>query len=87
VFTGVWTAGETLGLALGPGVFGLMLAAGGYVSSTGGDVAQPGSAVTAIVLGFSVLPAALVGLSLVWLVRYSLTQADVAAAVREETTP
>ncbi len=87
VFTGVWTAGETLGLALGPGVFALVLAAGGYVSSTGGDVAQPGSAVTAIVLGFSVLPAVLVGLSLVWLVRYSLTQADVAAAVREETTP
>ncbi len=39
VFTGVWTAGETLGLALGPGVFGLVLALGGYVSSTGADVA------------------------------------------------
>ena len=37
VFTGVWTAGETLGLALGPGLFALVLALGGYVSSTGGD--------------------------------------------------
>jgi GPH family glycoside/pentoside/hexuronide:cation symporter len=86
VFTGVWTAGETLGLALGPGVFALVLAAGGYVSSTGADVTQPESAVTAITLGFSVLPAALVAISLWWLVRYSLTQADVDAAVREEAT-
>jgi glycoside/pentoside/hexuronide:cation symporter, GPH family len=84
VFTGVWTAGETLGLALGPGVFGLILAAGGYVSSTSGTVAQPASAVTAIVLGFSLLPAALTLLSLVWLSRYSLTAADVAAVHLEE---
>jgi glycoside/pentoside/hexuronide:cation symporter, GPH family len=84
VFTGVWTAGETLGLALGPGVFGLILASGGYVSSTSGTVAQPASAVTAIVLGFSLLPAALTLLSLVWLSRYSLTAADVAAVHLEE---
>jgi Na+/melibiose symporter-like transporter len=80
VFTGVWTAGETLGLALGPGVFGLVLALGGYVSSTGADVTQPGSAVTAIVLGFSLLPGLLVLLSLVWLARFTLTSADVADA-------
>jgi glycoside/pentoside/hexuronide:cation symporter, GPH family len=84
VFTGVWTAGETLGLALGPGVFGLILAAGGYVSSTSGTVAQPASAVTAIVLGFSLLSAVLTLLSLVWLSRYSLTAADVAAVHLEE---
>ena len=35
VYTGVWTAGETLGLALGPGLFALVLAIGGYVSSVG----------------------------------------------------
>ncbi|MBJ7358118.1 MFS transporter [Nocardioides sp.] len=77
VYTGVWTAGETLGLALGPGLFAVVLAIGGYRSSTDGDVAQPDSALTAITLGFSVLPAALVLLSLVWLVRYSLTSSDV----------
>ena len=32
VYTGVWTAGETLGLALGPGLFALVLALGGYRS-------------------------------------------------------
>ncbi len=87
VFTGVWTAGETLGLALGPGVFALVLTLGGYVSSTSGDVAQPGSALTAITLGFSLLPAALTLLSLLWLRKYSLTQSDVDHAVRtlEET--
>ncbi len=80
VFTGVWTAGETLGLALGPGLFALVLALGGYVSSEGGDVTQPDSAVTAITLGFSVVPAGLVLLSLWWLRGYRLTQSEVAAA-------
>lgn len=77
VYTGVWTAGETLGLALGPGVFALVLAIGGYKSSTDGDVAQPDSALTAITLGFSILPAALMILSLWWLRRYSLDAAEV----------
>src|SRR4051812_36742162 len=72
VYTGVWTAGETLGLALGPALFALVLAAGGYRSSTDDDVAQPDSALTAITLGFSLLPAALILLSLLWLVRYTL---------------
>lgn len=81
VYTGVWTAGETLGLALGPGVFALVLAIGGYRSSTDGDVVQPDSALTAIVLGFSVLPAMLTALSLLWLRRYSLDAAEVDAAV------
>lgn len=57
VFAGVWTAGETLGLALGPGLYGLILAMGGYVSSTGGDVAQPASAVTAVLIGVALVPA------------------------------
>lgn len=60
VYTGVWTAGETLGLALGPFLYAGVLTAGGYVSSTSGDVAQPASAVTAIALGFTLVPAALV---------------------------
>lgn len=79
VYTGVWTAGETLGLALGPGVFALVLALGDYRSSTDGNVAQPDSALTAIVLGFSVLPAALTLLSLWWLSRYSLDASEVDA--------
>lgn len=60
VAAGVWTASETLGLALGPGLFGLVLTAGGYVSSVDASAEQPGSAVTAILLGFALLPGILV---------------------------
>jgi Na+/melibiose symporter-like transporter len=83
VYTGVWTAGETLGLALGPGVYGLVLALGGYHSSTDGAGlgGQPSSALTAIVIGFSVIPAVLVLVSLFWLRRYSLDADDVEEAV------
>lgn len=77
VYTGVWTAGETLGLALGPGLFAVVLALGSYRSSDGGDVVQPDSAVTAITLGFSVLPALLVLLSLWWLRGYALDEREV----------
>ena len=78
VFTGVWTAIETLGLALGPAVFAAVLALGGYRSSTGGEVTQPASALTAIAVGFSILPAALVLLSLLALQGYRLTRQEVA---------
>jgi Na+/melibiose symporter-like transporter len=84
VFTGVWTAGETLGLALGPGLYGLVLALGGYVSSTDSSAAQPDSAVTAITLGFSLVPAVLVAASLVLLARYRLDADAVAEAVALE---
>lgn len=61
LFAGVWTAGETLGLALGPALYGLVLAAGGYVSSTGADggavTAQPPGVVTAVIVGAGVVPA------------------------------
>jgi Na+/melibiose symporter-like transporter len=72
LYTGVWTAGETLGLALGPAVYAAVLALGGYVSSTGTTVAQPESAVTAVALGFSLVPAVLVAVSLLALRGYHL---------------
>ncbi|KAA1420070.1 MFS transporter [Mumia zhuanghuii] len=73
VFTGVWTAGETLGLAIGPGLYAAVIALGGYVSSRGDtDVAQPDSALTAIALGVSAVPAIIVAVSLLWLRRYTL---------------
>jgi Na+/melibiose symporter-like transporter len=80
VYTGVWTAAETLGLALGPGLFALVLALGGYQSSTDGDVVQSDLTVAAITYGFSVLPAMLVLVSLWWLSRYTLDARQVALA-------
>jgi Na+/melibiose symporter-like transporter len=80
VFTGIWTAGETLGLALGPGLYALVLAAGGYVSSTGRDAVQPESAVTAIVVGISVVPLVLTLASFFTLRLYRLTADEVREA-------
>ena len=62
VFTGLWTAGETFGLALGPGVYALMLQLFGYVSSSSGEAAaQDATARLGVLLGFTVIPAVLVG--------------------------
>ncbi|RLV56299.1 MFS transporter [Aeromicrobium phragmitis] len=71
VFAGLWTAGETLGMALGPAIFALVLAIGGYLSSTEGEVVvQDDGTRLAIALGFSVLPALLVAVSLFFLRHY-----------------
>lgn len=84
VFTGLWTAGETLGLALGPGVFSLVLALGGYVSSgTGTAAAQTDAARIAILIGFTVVPALLIGPVTLLLRRYGHTEADPAPVHRK----
>jgi glycoside/pentoside/hexuronide:cation symporter, GPH family len=71
VFTGLWTAGETFGLALGPGIYALMLQLFGYVSSsTGTSAAQDATARLGVLLGFSLVPAVLVGASVVLLRPY-----------------
>jgi Na+/melibiose symporter-like transporter len=74
-FTGVWTAGETLGFALGPALFSFVLALGGFISSTSGvEVDQPTSATNAIAIGFGLVPALLMLASLPVLRRYRLTE-------------
>ena len=73
VFTGIWTAGETAGFAMGPGLFALILAFGGYQSTTAAEMVwQNDSALTAMALGFSLIPAVLVIASLFFLSRYRL---------------
>jgi Na+/melibiose symporter-like transporter len=84
VFGGIWTAGETTGMALGAGALALILTATGYVQTIAGTtVTQPASAVAGIALGFSVVPAALTLLSLAFLARYRLRRADIDALTRE----
>lgn len=68
--SGVWTALETAGLALGPGIVLLMLAVGGFVSSTGDPVDQPRAAEVAIGLAFTLVPALLAVVSILALRRY-----------------
>jgi Na+/melibiose symporter-like transporter len=74
VFTGLWTAGETFGLALGPGVFGLTLQIFGYVpSTTGTPVEQSATAELGVLIGFTVVPGVIVGLALLFLRAYDLS--------------
>ncbi len=78
VFGGVWTAGETTGMALGAAVFTVVLTVTGYRQTVAGaTVEQPVDAVTGIALGFSVVPAVLTLVSLFFLAGYRLRRADV----------
>ncbi len=80
-FTGIWTAGETVGFALGATAVSLTLATTGYISTVAGaTVEQPAAAIAGIVLSFSILPAALMAASLLTLRRYRLRREDIDAA-------
>ena len=80
-FSGMWTAGETTGLAFGTTILAVILAVSGYLESTAATVveAQPASAVFGIVMAFSVVPATLMALSFIPLLRYPLRKRDVDA--------
>ncbi|MFJ3669735.1 MFS transporter [Streptomyces sp. NPDC090106] len=70
-FTGLWTAAETLALALGSGLFALVLTVTGFRSSDAAEEAvQPGAALTGITVGMSLLPALVALGALVLLRRY-----------------
>lgn len=78
-FSGMWTAGETTGLAFGTTIFAVILAVSGYLEGTRAAPieAQPNSAVFGIVMSFSVVPAILMALSFIPLFRYPLRKKDV----------
>lgn len=84
VFGGAWTAGETLGFALGAGVLALILTASGYLQTVAGrTVVQPASAVTGIALAFSAAPAVICAVSLLVLSRYRLRRDEVDGTVAD----
>ncbi|WP_051367315.1 MFS transporter [Hamadaea tsunoensis] len=74
-FTGAWTAGETAGLAIGPGVYAVLLTLGGFASSTfDAPVAQTATARTMLLLGYTAVPAVLMLVSLPALRAYGRTR-------------
>ncbi|MFR9793555.1 MFS transporter [Streptomyces sp. MB22_4] len=80
-FTGLWTAAETLAMALGPALFALVLAVTGFRSSGAGEeVAQPPVARAGITAGTSLLPALLSLVALRLLRRYR-RESEAGAAV------
>ncbi len=84
VIGGLWTAGETAGMAFGAILLAVTLAVTGYVESTDvGGVEQPGFAVVGIVVAFSVVPSALVVASLAALRRYPLRRSHVDGPLAE----
>ncbi|MET4004407.1 GPH family glycoside/pentoside/hexuronide:cation symporter [Arthrobacter sp. UYCu511] len=88
IFGGVWTAGETTGMALGATVLTAVLAASGYVQSVAGETAaQSPAATNGIILSFSLVPALLVVASLLVFRRYPLRQQDIDAGQNISTTP
>lgn len=92
IFGGVWTAGETTGMAFGAVVLTLVLALTGYQEGVAGAVLeQNANAIVGIVLSFSIVPALMIGLSLWTLARYPLRRSDIdaetaASAIRTEET-
>lgn len=89
IFGGMWTAGETTGMALGATVFTIVIGLTGYISRSAADASaatagatQPAEAVAGIVLSFSVIPAAIIGASLVPLSRYRLRKGDIDDVLR-----
>jgi GPH family glycoside/pentoside/hexuronide:cation symporter len=78
-FSGMWTAGETTGLAFGTTILAVILAVSGYLESTAATAveAQPTSAVFGIVMSFSIVPATLMALSFIPLLRYPLRKKDI----------
>jgi Na+/melibiose symporter-like transporter len=70
VTTGFWVAGEKLGLALGPLLAGLILQAGGFREGPLTVGAQPPGAILGIRLAFSLVPAVLLLVSALLLMRY-----------------
>ncbi|MGH3391917.1 MAG: MFS transporter [Actinomadura sp.] len=73
VFTGLWTAAETVMFAFGALLLGWLLSLAGFVSSEPDrPVAQPESAINTVVIGGTVIPAALMAVAIVLTVRYDL---------------
>jgi glycoside/pentoside/hexuronide:cation symporter, GPH family len=78
-YSGVWTAGEKAGLAVGPALFAAVLAVTGFIETESGAIVdQPASALTGLTLGFTVLPAALILLGLAFVRGYDLDEDAIA---------
>ncbi|MFG2052495.1 MFS transporter [Micromonospora sp. NPDC048930] len=72
-YTGVWTATDATGGALGPYAYALCLTAGGFVASAAGEtVTQSPAALAAVRYGFGLLPAAVMLVAVLLQSRYTL---------------
>ncbi|MEI7054219.1 MFS transporter [Nocardioides sp. CCNWLW239] len=71
-YTGVWTATEAVGTAVGPYVYSAVLAIGGFAAAVDGEsVPQTAGAVDAVLIGFTAVPAVL--MSIAWFIQRRCT--------------
>jgi len=77
LFAGIFSMAEKMAFAVGGAASGLLLGAMGYVSSTTGTAVQPASAILAVYLSISVLPAGLLVVSVLLLTQYRLGEDEV----------
>lgn len=88
LFTGVWSAIDTVTMAAGTGLFAVMLAIGGYRPQVGMTADGPRNpALTEIILAFTIVPAVFFVISLVLLRGYRLTGEDVEARLSDDDIP
>lgn len=72
-YTGVWTATEATGTAFGPYIYAAVLGLGGFVAATADNpVTQSSSAETALLLGFTIVPAVMMVIAMSFQRRYKL---------------
>ncbi|WP_344951305.1 MFS transporter [Sphaerisporangium flaviroseum] len=88
VFTGLWTAVESAVSAFGALIVGAVLAAGGFLSSDPEHpVAQPESALTAVIVAQAIIPAIIVLIGILMTRKYDLTADRLAQATPAQVTP
>jgi GPH family glycoside/pentoside/hexuronide:cation symporter len=74
VFTGLWTAAENAVAAFGALIFGGIIAVGGFVSSDPEHpVSQPDSALTAVIIAQTAVPALIMVAAVLMTLKYDLT--------------
>ena len=84
-YTGVWTAAEATGGALGPYVYSACLTAGGFAASSAGQhTTQSPGALAAVRYGFTLVPAVLMTIAVALQRRYTLDKRAHTAAPRAD---
>ncbi|GIH29521.1 MFS transporter [Acrocarpospora phusangensis] len=82
VFTGLWTAVESAVAAFGATIYGAALSFGGFLESDPANpVTQPDSAVTAVLVGITVIPALIILSGVLMTLKYDLSADKLAPAV------
>jgi glycoside/pentoside/hexuronide:cation symporter, GPH family len=82
-YTGLWTAAEATGGALGPYMFSAVLTLGGFAASSAGEqITQSPGALAAVRYGFTLLPAALMTVAIMLQRQYTLDKSAYAEEPR-----